>query len=375
MLGDAEAARPHLEHALSHDDRDTDTLYWLASVEQNSGNLAAAETAYARALELAPVIVKPAAKSPPDFTVLALYAPFAGNTPTEFIFEAAAFEVRTVALVAGVTYDAAELARGADLLVNLVSDADQGAMLLPKALVFAERTGLPVINHPSRIGLTTRELTAAQLAGLADIRLPPAVRCSAGTPAKEIVATAEASFRWPLLARPAGTHGGDDFDKLASPEELAGFVARHGDSDIYLIEFIDYRSGDGNFRKYRFIFVENEIFPYHLAIGSDWKVHHVRTEMDHTPWMQEEEAAFLAEPSTAFEPRHFSALSAIRTAFGLDYFGIDCGLDRDGNLLVFEVNASMLVHQKNDAMPYKVPHVAAIRKAFGAMLARRVRRA
>jgi hypothetical protein len=36
--------------------------------------------------------------------------------------------------------------------------------------------------------------------------------------------------------------------------------------------------------------------------------------------------------------------------------------------VVFEVNASMLVHQKNEDMPYKAPHVAKIKTAFDAMM-------
>jgi hypothetical protein len=47
--------------------------------------------------------------------------------------------------------------------------------------------------------------------------------------------------------------------------------------------------------------------------------------------------------------------SMVRERFGLDYFGIDCGLDRDGNLIAFEVNASMLVHDDNEEFPYKAP--------------------
>lgn len=53
---------------------------------------------------------------------------------------------------------------------------------------------------------------------------------------------------------------------------------------------------------------------------------------------------------------------------GLDYFGIDCGLDRDGNLIVFKVNASMLVHDDNAEFPYKDRFVRAIKTTFEAML-------
>ena len=64
-------------------------------------------------------------------------------------------------------------------------------------------------------------------------------------------------------------------------------------------------------------------------------------------------------------------MAALRERFGLDYFGIDCGLDRDGNLIVFEVNASMLVHDDNAEFPYKDAAVRAIKTAFGAMLRNR----
>jgi len=61
-------------------------------------------------------------------------------------------------------------------------------------------------------------------------------------------------------------------------------------------------------------------------------------------------------------------LQKIRRRIGLDYFGIDCGLDASGNLVVFEVNASMLVHDQNKDFPYKTPFVHRIKAAFEAML-------
>jgi glutathione synthase/RimK-type ligase-like ATP-grasp enzyme len=64
----------------------------------------------------------------------------------------------------------------------------------------------------------------------------------------------------------------------------------------------------------------------------------------------------------------------VRERIGLDYFGIDCGLDAAGNLIVFEVNASMLVHDDNADYPYKDPFVRAIKQAFDAMLRSRAGR-
>ena len=108
--------------------------------------------------------------------------------------------------------------------------------------------------------------------------------------------------------------------------------------------------------------------PYHLAIGNDWKVHHVSTDMANQAWMQAEEEAFLQDPARVFNSWHYEALRAIQQRIGLEYFGIDCGLDRAGDLVVFEVNASMLVHERNEEFPYKGPFVLRIKQAFDAML-------
>jgi hypothetical protein len=212
---------------------------------------------------------------------------------------------------------------------------------------------------------------ARLLDGIPGCRIPNVLRLPAdvgSTAAQQAAAT----FAMPALVRPAGTHGGDDFEKFCHASEAAGFIARHPGAEHYLIEYLDYRSADGHFRKYRFIFVSDEILPYHLAIGLDWKLHHDSTDMIDHEWMQREEEAFLTDPTTAFNPDHYAALRAIRDAVDLEYFGIDCGLDAAGQLVVFEVNASMLVHQRNDDFPYKALHVERIRLAFDAMLRRMV---
>jgi hypothetical protein len=58
----------------------------------------------------------------------------------------------------------------------------------------------------------------------------------------------------------------------------------------------------------------------------------------------------------------------IRSRIGLDYFGVVCALDREGNRVVFEVNASMLLHDQNPDFSYKDPFVRRIKIAFDPML-------
>jgi tetratricopeptide (TPR) repeat protein len=367
-LNDAEAAIGHFERALAVNPGDSESLYWIGGIRQRSGDIAAAEAAYAQAAQIQPLIRRPAARSPASFCVLALYAPFGGNTPTEFLFKDAVYETDTLALFASSIPDIESLKKDRQVVVNLISDADQAAEMLPLAADLVSRLDRPTINDPRKIMRTTRDAVAEVLREIPGCRVPRAVRLAAGADRSAAALQAALPFSFPALARPAGTHGGDDFEKTCDIDALAAFLAQRPDSDHYLIEYIDYRSADGHFRKYRFIFVGDEILPYHLAIGNDWKVHHVHTDMAHQPWMQREEAAYLDAPTAVFSPEHYRMLRTIRQRIGLEYFGIDCGLDANGDLVVFEVNASMLVHERNEEFPYKDPHVRRIKQAFDAML-------
>jgi tetratricopeptide (TPR) repeat protein len=372
-LNETEQAIRHFEAAIALDPNDADSRYWIGGIKHKMGDIDAAEVAYTAAAQIRPLVRRKAIKTPPDFRLLALYAPFNGNTPIQYLFKNATYDIDTVALFGPNEPDICSLGE-IDVVINLISDVDQAEAMLPAAARLAEKLGKPVVNAPGNILRTTRDATADLLADIPACRVPRILRLDAGNDASVAALAVLLPFAFPVLARPAGTHGGDDFEKIESLDELARFLARHPKTDRYVTEYVDYASPDGHFRKYRFMFVGEEILPYHLAIGNDWKVHHISTDMADQPWMQQEEAAFLADPAAVFNAANYQALRAVRERFGLDYFGIDCGLDPDGNLIVFEVNASMLVHDDNAEFPYKDPFVRVIKTAFEAMLRNRAGR-
>jgi tetratricopeptide (TPR) repeat protein len=370
-LTEPDQALQHFEEAVAINSGDADSLYWIGGLHQSLGRVEAARAAYLRAAQLQPLIRRPAAKSPPDFRILALYAPFGGNMPTEFLLGNADYETNTLALLNSSQVDADLLKQGIDAVVNLISDADQALDVLPTAADLTRKLGKPTINDPDKILRTTRDAIAELLQAIPGCRIPGIIRLKAGPDRAAAAHEAALTLSLPVLARPTGTHGGDDFEKFDDAAGLASFLAACPGEDRYLIEYIDYRSADGHFRKYRFIFVGTDILPYHLAIGSDWKLHHDSTDMGEHPWMQQEELAFLRGPEGFFSDRNFRALQTIRDRIGLDFFGIDCTLDASGDLVVFEANASMLVHDQNTVFPYKGPFVRNIKLAFDAMLQRR----
>jgi tetratricopeptide (TPR) repeat protein/glutathione synthase/RimK-type ligase-like ATP-grasp enzyme len=322
---------------------------------------------YKCALALRPLVTHAAMKTPPEFRAFFIFAPFSGNTPIHDMVSFSNFESHTLMLLPGASYDIDFLRSKADVVVNLVSDVDRSADALCAASKLVERLERPVINPPAKILLTRRDRVSELLADIAGCIVPCTLRYTKET----LLASARQQslgVSFPLIVRVAGTHGGDEMECFAAPTEMEQFAERRQVSEFYVSDFVDYRSADGYFRKYRFIFVGDEILPYHLAIGGKWKVHHASTDMSNHPWMQHEEKVFLDCPEMVFSPRAFEALRAIREKIDLDYFGIDCALDDNGNVVVFEVNASMLVHLHNKVFPYKDPAVRRIKAAFAAML-------
>lgn len=342
---------------------DADMLILKGNVLGDLGRHEEADRAYRDAAALRPVKIYPAAKAAPDFRALLLFSPSCSNTPYEDLIGNAPYEAGVLMLLPGMQYDMAALESRADILVNLVSDADRGDAVLREAEEFLSRFRRPVVNPPQFVRGTDRLSIARRLADVPHIIVPRMARCSGGG-----VGSAGADLGYPLVARTVGTHGGDAMELCDGSDALRDFTARHEGSDFYLSEFVDYRSADGFFRKYRFMFVGREILPYHLAIGESWKVHHATTGMAGCAWMQAEEEAFLREPRAVFGPEAFEALRAISERIGLDYFGIDCALAADGRVIVFETNPSMLVHLHNAEFPYKDPYVLRIKDAFARML-------
>ena len=372
-LNEIEPAITSFQEAVALNPRDAESINWIGALKQSLGDQAGAQAAYAESAQIQPLIKRPAARQPAEFRVLALYAPFGGNTPTEYLFQDAFFDTDTLAMFVSRDYDAQALSQDIQLVINLVSDADQTEALLPVAADLVDRFGLPILNHPRKVQQTTRDAVARLLQGIPGCRVPQALRLQAGAERSEAALQAMLPFAAACLARPVGTHGGDDFEKLEDIAALSAFLSQRADHDHYLIEYIDYVSTDGHFRKYRFIFIDDQILPYHVCIGRDWKLHHISTDMAHQPWMQQEEAAFLNDCTAVFGPAQMEVLQAIRARVGLDYCGIDCALDATGNVVVFEVNASMLVHARNEGFLYKTPAVERIKLAYDAMLRRLAR--
>ncbi len=369
---DDDEAEQALQRAIALNSYETNTYVELGNILMRRQHTGAALAMFRQAQELQPLITWRANQQTAEFSALFLDTPMGGSTPVNYLAGRAAYDRHFHCVIPDTPVNVDLLRSKADVVFNMICNVDDGEAMLVQALELVQRLGRPTINHPRLIMHTDRESIARRFADIPNCVVPKTLRV-AGTVVAAAASNLElAGFHLPLLIRIAGTHGGDEFDRCDNWDDIAEFVAKQPDVNYYVIEYIDYRSSDELYRKYRVIFVDGEILPYHLAIHDDWKVHHFRTDMANHAWMRQEEQRFLENLSGVFDAAHQDALRAMARATGLDYGGIDCGIGRDGRLVMFEANAAMLVHDEKTAVfAYKNQYIARIKQAFDTMLSRR----
>jgi hypothetical protein len=139
---------------------------------------------------------------------------------------------------------------------------------------------------------------------------------------------------------------------------------------LLAIEYLDARGRDGNARKYRVMMIGGRCYPLHLAISGKWKVHYFTSDMADKPDHRQEEARFLGDMPAVLGGKVMAALEQIQAALGLDYAGIDFGLGPDGDLLLFEANATMVIAPvaPDERWAYRRTANTAILEAVAAMI-------
>jgi glutathione synthase/RimK-type ligase-like ATP-grasp enzyme len=86
-----------------------------------------------------------------------------------------------------------------------------------------------------------------------------------------------------------------------------------------------------------------------------------------------EEAEFLGNMPHFLGPKAMHALEQVQAALGLDYAGVDFGLGSNGEVLLFEANATMVVQHPDpgEHWDYRRPAVDRIHAAVRNMLLKR----
>ena len=254
------------------------------------------------------------------------------------------------------------------LIINGIGDADVRSQALTAAGQILAQSSAPVVNAPARVLATSRCGNAQRLGGIPGVVTPR----TAAFPRRQLESAdapeelARRGFEFPLLVRAPGYHMGKNFVRVDSPGDLATAVAAFPGDKLIAIQYLDGRGPDGKIRKYRVLTIGGKLYPVHLAIASQWKIHYFSADMADHPEHRAEEAGFLANMEAVLGPKVMAGLAWIQDALGLDYAGVDFGLNAQGDVLLYEANATMAV-VRPDADPRWDYRRSAVERIYAAV--------
>jgi glutathione synthase/RimK-type ligase-like ATP-grasp enzyme len=330
---DAAGAKLHYQAALAIDPDMHEAHQGMAWVLRDSDH-EGAERHLQKGYSGHATVAKPHRGSGDGVPLLMLVSARGGNIPTQLWIDDRRFAINAIYAD---FYDTSLSLPPHELVVNAIGDADLCDVALSRAGEILTRTSAPVINRPNRIQTTGRAEIARRLAAIPGVITP---RILTLKPAAILDAD---DLRFPLLLRRPGFHTGEHFVHVASRDGLPEAIASLAGEQLLVISYLDARGADGMSRKYRVMFVDGIVYPLHLAVSADWKVHYFSSNMAQSASFREEERRFLEDMPGALGTRAMQALRLICTTLDLEYAGVDFALAPDGSVLLFEANATMVV--------------------------------
>lgn len=369
--GELTAAREHYESALAINPQ-------FAEAHQGLGNLLAElgeEDAAARHQRLGHwhhrATELPYRGEAEPVSVLLLTSGRRGDVPIRHLLDDKIF--RTFVVLPNV-YDPEGPLPEHQVVFNAIGDADLCKQALDRAVTLMDRTFAPVINSPAAVLGTGRATNARRLGLIPGVIAPRIANFSRESLTAECLT--RRGFGFPLLLRAPGFHNGRHFLRVEGADQVASALAELPGDELTAIQFLDARGADGCYRKYRVMMIGGWLYPLHLAISANWKIHYVTADMADNAAHRAEEAEFLADMRGVLGSRAVAALGEIQDVLGLDYAGIDFGVNARGDVLLFEANATMTVlpPDRDRRWDYRREAVQRVEDAVRKMLIEKARR-
>ncbi|HKT17754.1 MAG TPA: tetratricopeptide repeat protein [Stellaceae bacterium] len=364
--GELDAAQAHYAAALVGDPDFAEAHQGLARLLSELGEDEAAAPHFEKGFAGRAVVTKRRRGQGPGVPLLLLVSAKGGNIPTERWLDDRLFAI--TALYAEF-FDPAQPLPPHAILFNAIGDADRCGEALAHADAIVARSTAPIVNRPEAVRATGRAANARRLAGIPGLVVPAVASLS-----RPALLTSR-DLRFPLLLRTPGFHTGQHFLRIEGREEIAAALARLPGDAVLAIEYLDARGRDGLARKYRVMMIDGALYPLHLAISDDWKVHYFTADMAASTAHRAEERRFLEDMPAVLGGRAMAALREVCRVLALDYGGIDFGLAPDGSVLLFEANATMVVNppEPDPIWDYRRPAIERVLDAAKRMVRARAK--
>lgn len=254
-------------------------------------------------------------------------------------------------------------------LFNQVAEPDTHTRGLEQVQNLLERyPQLPVFNAPSQIVNTRRDRVYQRLKQIEGLVVPQTVCMQPRSPQDVQACMAEANMQYPVIVKAAGSHNGQHMVRLENERDLFKLDAFAFDGrPYYLIQY--YETGqNGIYKKHRLVMVRGQFYPRHLCVWDHWAIEFRKSYdfMAQNPAYFDEEAEFIQQFATRWAPTLAPLGAQIYEHLPIDFVGLDCCFLPDGRLLLFEMNANMLMLTSNSGKPAHIEAIVQIKSAIHA---------
>src|ERR1700733_9443234 len=184
-----------------------------------------------------------------------------------------------------------------DVAFFAVGEAD--AAMVARLHRLFESWPRPALNDPGFLPVLARDRLAGLLAEVPSICSPPTVMVRRNQLDDLLRDGAEIGdllpgCSYPVLIRPLGSHAGAGLKKIEDRAALDSYLLFSFASSYFVTEFVDYRSADGLYRKYRVAFIDRQSHLCHMASSQNWMVHYLNAGMTESADKRAEEAQAMA---------------------------------------------------------------------------------
>ena len=268
-----------------------------------------------------------------------------------------------------------------DVIFNNAANAElllaNKGFMLQRVKAICAKLDLPVINPVERVVETTRRRNFERFHDLPGVTFPKTIKLTfdAGRE-EEVIRLIKEAVPFPLILRQSFTHADTETDRIRDEKELRAVLPKYAGKQAYIIQYIDCSDENGIFRRYRAMFIGDRMFPSSVLASEGWNVHGSASVdlMDKTKRLKDEEIRYQKDMASVVGKETLDIFWKIRETIGLDYFGIDYNFDREGRLVIFEINPSMnLAIRDRGDFPYLKESNEGIKRAMEDLMIERAR--
>ncbi|WP_181161362.1 tetratricopeptide repeat protein [Labrys okinawensis] len=235
------------------------------------------------------------------------------------------------------------------LALNNVVNAEQLMVedTLQRVSAFEDSLGVKVINHPKLAVQATRQKNSDRFADIPGIVFPKVYRYHSDKDQRlALIEEIESRCGYPVIIRTVFQQMGVGTQLVGDRQSLREALDKLEGFQFYAITYLPTCQSDGKFRSLRAAFINKQPLIIRADYSDHWNVRARRNPQRQdfyrkNPHLLDKANRIVLDPEYELGSNLYDKIKIVAEIMPLEIFGVDFDLAEDGNLIIFETNATM----------------------------------